>query len=71
LSVIGCSSLPVASSDRRSELSNNWHAYPASKATRSIGDAWISRAILPVFTGTQRGHSRRVQLPFESLTQGF
>jgi len=31
-----------------SELPNNWRAYPASNAPRSIGDAWISRAILPV-----------------------
>jgi RES domain-containing protein len=31
-----------------SALPNNWHAYPASKATRTIGDAWISNGVLPV-----------------------
>jgi RES domain-containing protein len=27
---------------------NNWRAYPASKATRTIGDEWISEGVLPV-----------------------
>jgi RES domain-containing protein len=31
-----------------SALPNNWRAYPASKATRTIGDAWISEGVLPV-----------------------
>jgi RES domain-containing protein len=31
-----------------SALPNNWRAYPASKATRTIGDAWITQGILPV-----------------------
>jgi RES domain-containing protein len=29
-------------------LPNNWRAYPASKATRTIGDEWISEGVLPV-----------------------
>lgn len=31
-----------------SALPNNWRAYPASKATRTIGDAWIAQGVLPV-----------------------
>jgi RES domain-containing protein len=31
-----------------STLPNNWRAYPASKATRTIGDAWISEGVLPM-----------------------
>jgi RES domain-containing protein len=31
-----------------SRLPSNWRAYPASKATRAIGDAWISEGPLPV-----------------------
>jgi RES domain-containing protein len=31
-----------------SALPNNWRAYPASKATRTIGAAWISEGVLPV-----------------------
>lgn len=29
-------------------LPNNWRAYPASKLTRTIGDAWVSQGVLPV-----------------------
>ena len=32
----------------KSALPNNWRAYPASKATRTIGDEWISEGVLPV-----------------------
>ena len=32
----------------KSALPNNWRAYPASKATRTIGDDWISEGGLPV-----------------------
>jgi RES domain-containing protein len=31
-----------------SALPNNWRAYPASNATRTIGDVWISESVLPV-----------------------
>ena len=31
-----------------SALPNNWSSYPASKANRAIGDAWISEGLLPV-----------------------
>jgi RES domain-containing protein len=33
---------------RLSALPKNWRAYPASRATRSIGDAWLARADSPV-----------------------
>ena len=32
----------------QSALPNNWRAYPSSKATRTIGDEWISEGVLPV-----------------------
>lgn len=32
----------------QSALPNNWRAYPSSKATRAIGDTWISQGPLPV-----------------------
>jgi len=31
-----------------STLPKNWRAYPASNATRTIGDAWVSEGVLPV-----------------------
>ena len=38
---------PITRVDK-SALPNNWRAYPASKATRTIGDEWISEGVLPV-----------------------
>lgn len=31
-----------------SALPKNWRAYPASRATRAIGDAWLTQAASPV-----------------------